>query len=214
MSRLSANVYARSDGLDISTINQYAAFAKRVLNPHLMEFAMTLRFTTLARCCTAALAACSPQPAASDNHAASAVAKPAASEAGSVTIDTARRRSHRAGQSRTHRRDDWACSYAGQAGCGCGRHHHQYPPGLSGKTPPATCSRWALSFEPDYEALHAFAPQLIITGSRTAPRRSAIEQARAHHRDDRRHHQNARKHLRRASMRLPKFSTKKPKPKR
>ena len=153
---------------DISTINQYAAFAKRVLNPHLMEFAMTLRFTTLALCCTAALAACSPQPAASDNYAASAVAA-AASEADGVVIDTARGEATVPANPERIAVYDWGMlDTLGKLGVDVGATTTNIRLGYL-QDAARNMQPVGTLFEPDYEALHAFAPQLIITGSRTAP---------------------------------------------
>ena len=129
---------------------------------------MTLRFTTLALCCTAALAACSPQPAASDNYAASAVAA-AASEADGVVIDTARGEATVPANPERIAVYDWGMlDTLGKLGVKVGATTSNVRLGylqdaVKNMQPVGTL------FEPDYEALHAFAPQLIITGSRTAP---------------------------------------------
>ena len=118
---------------------------------------MTLRFTTLALCCTAALAACSPQPAASDNHAASAVAA-AASEAGSVTIDTARGEATVPANPERIAVYDWGMlDTLGKLGVKVGATTSNVRLGylqdaVKNMQPVGTL------FEPDYEALHAFAP--------------------------------------------------------
>ncbi|MDO5638707.1 MAG: siderophore ABC transporter substrate-binding protein [Neisseria sp.] len=128
-----------------------------------------LRKTAFALCCAAALAACSQQnQTAADPQAASAVSAAVAENAGSVTVETARGEAGVPAHPERIAVYDWGMldtltKLGVPVGATTSNVRLDYLKDAS-----QNMKTVGTLFEPDYEALNAFQPQLIITGSRTA----------------------------------------------
>ena len=126
-----------------------------------------LRLTALAVCCTLALGACSPKDSAS-NQAQTASASAAQTEGASLTVKTAR------GEAKVPQNPERIAVYdlgmldtlnklGVKTGLSVDKNRLPYLDEYFKTTKPA-----GTLFEPDYEALNAYKPQLIIIGSRAA----------------------------------------------
>ena len=126
-----------------------------------------LRLTALAVCCTLALGACSPKDSAS-NQAQTASASAAQTEGASLTVKTAR------GDAKVPQNPERIAVYdlgmldtlnklGVKTGLSVNQNWLPYLDEYFKSTKPA-----GTLFEPDYEALNAYKPQLIIIGSRAA----------------------------------------------
>ena len=126
-----------------------------------------LRLTALAVCCTLALGACSPKDSAS-NQAQTASASAAQTEGASLTVKTAR------GDAKVPQNPERIAVYdlgmldtlnklGVKTGLSVDKNQLPYLDEYFKTTKPA-----GTLFEPDYEALNAYKPQLIIIGSRAA----------------------------------------------
>lgn len=133
---------------------------------------MTLRLTALALCCAAALSACSQQNTSAEaaSAAASAVASSASEQnTATVNIDTARGEASVPALPERVAVYDWGMldtltKLGVPVGATTDMVRLDYLKDVTAKA-----THVGTLFEPNYEALNAFQPQLIITGSRTAP---------------------------------------------
>ncbi|UOO81686.1 siderophore ABC transporter substrate-binding protein [Uruburuella testudinis] len=134
---------------------------------------MTLRLTALALCCAAALSACSQQNHTSEAAASAVSAAVSASDtqaaAGNVAIETARGEATVPAKPERVAVYDWGMldtltKLGVPVGATTDVVRLDYLKDVAAKA-----AHVGTLFEPNYEALNAFQPQLIVTGSRTAP---------------------------------------------